>query len=90
MEKVLIEVPDGYLTKLNDIVVTSIYAEHVIKCGKPLSDKTNGDVITMMFPEGVYGTNDHFVHVYIPFNGIIQTMTFDLSWWNAPYEEGKE
>ncbi|SDB15208.1 hypothetical protein [Eubacterium oxidoreducens] len=48
---------------------------------------TNGDVVKLMFPDGEYGTNGNFVHVYIPFGSIIQTMTFDLSWWNAPYRK---
>lgn len=49
---------------------------------------TNGDMIKAMFPNGEYGTNGNFVHVYISYFAIIQTMTFDLSWWNAPYKRG--
>jgi len=51
---------------------------------------TNGDMIKAMFPNGEYGTNGNFVHVYISYFAIIQTMTFDLSWWNAPYKRGFE
>lgn len=55
-----------------------------------LEEATNGDIIKSIFPNGKYGTNGNFVHVYIPFGSIIQTMTFDLSWWNAPYKENCE
>ena len=47
---------------------------------------TNGDMIKAMFPSGKYGTNGVFVHVFID----NQTMSFDLSWWNAQYKRGLE
>lgn len=100
MKKVLIEIPDDHKRVIDNLVEDGkgyLLPHEVenrmalaIRNGKVLSEMTNGEVIKMMFPNGEYGTNDCFVHVYIPFNGIIQTMAFDLSWWNASYEEGEE
>ena len=49
-------------------------------------DATNGDVIKALFPNGSYGTNGDYIHVFgVGGNGV---WTFTLKWWNAPYKAG--
>lgn len=64
------------------------FGEEIILDGQkliPIPDNaTNGDMIKAMFPNGKYGTNGEFVHVYgVGGNGCLG---FTLKWWNAPYK----
>lgn len=86
MKKVLIEIPDDYLTKLNSIAVTSIYAEHIIKCGKDLSEMTIGDMIEAMLPNAQVDPNPYVPSVDVYMGGILM-MRVDRNLWNAAYKE---
>ena len=50
--------------------------------------KTNGEMMMDTFPIKVVS---HFEdQVCVEFKGMYKIMLFTESWWNAPYEKGKE
>ena len=64
-----------------------------IQTGTPIPDNaTNGDVIKTMFQNSLYeenaetGDNENYVCMH---NGIDSVCDFDLRWWNALYQKGK-
>ena len=58
-----------------------------IKNGTPIPDNaTNGDMIKAMFPNA--DIEIHNITVYVIFDMHSNVISFDLDWWNAPYQKG--
>ena len=55
--------------------------------GTPIPDNaTNGDVIKAMFSKA--GIEIRNITVYVIFDMHSNVISFDLDWWNAPYQRG--
>lgn len=81
--KLLIEIPKEIYkaSKIIDIQYEDVVQIpfEVIANGTPIPDNaTNGDIMQMMFPNA--DIEIHITGSYV--------MTFDLDWWNAPYQKG--
>lgn len=90
--KLIIDIPEDVYKKtvfyrefkdLNDCVTTIKALEN----GTPIPDNaTNGDVIKAMFPNA--DIEIHNITVYVIFDMRSNVISFDLDWWNAPYQKG--
>ena len=47
---------------------------------------TNGDVIKVLYPNA--DIEIHNITVYVIFDMRSNVISFDLDWWNAPYQKG--
>jgi len=83
--ELIIKVPENNYNQIkstNDFYLTA--EERLIKYGTPIPDNaTNGDVLISLYPNLKYTIQNGRVVTTI---GVASS--FDLDWWNAPYQKG--
>ena len=73
----LLRIPDEMQKKVDE----------AIQRGTPIPDNaTNGDVIKVLYPNA--DIEIHNITVYVIFDMRSNVISFDLDWWNAPYQKG--
>ena len=93
--KLIIEIPEELKNKIDDAnednyktyiwwFETTLYC--AIKNGTPIPDNaTNGEIMQMMFPNGVTAKFATFMRFVV---GEDEYINCAYDWWNAPYQKG--
>ena len=90
--QIVIDIPEDVYTRLfdngiqdNEIAVDDICEmARALRLGTPIPDNaTNGDVMISLYPNLKYTIQNGRVVTTI---GVASS--FDLDWWNAPYQKG--
>lgn len=83
--KLIIKIDDEmYQNVLNDIYCGTLYKE--LKNGIPIPDNaTNGEIMQMMFPNGVMAKFATFMRFVV---GEDEYINCAYDWWNALYQKG--
>lgn len=56
------------------------------RCVEIPDNVTNGDIMQTMFPNA--DIEIHNITVYVIFDMRSNVISFDLDWWNSPYQKG--
>lgn len=85
--QIIIDIPEEVINMCKDNEVTTVkMSAKYIRNGTPIPDNaTNGDVIKAMFPNA--DIEIHNITVYVIFDMRSNVISFDLDWWNAPYQK---
>ena len=87
--KLIIEIPEELLSEIDDENYQSIISwydtslYYALQNGTPIDHATNGDVLISLYPNLKYTIQNGRVITTI---GVASS--FDLDWWNAPYQRG--
>ena len=87
--KLIIDINENVYTRLFDNgipmdIADRIVMDRAIRNGTPIPDNaTNGDVLISLYPNLKYTIQNGRVGTSI---GLASS--FDLDWWNAPYQKG--
>ena len=68
-----------------------MFCYKAIKNGTPIPDNaTNGDVIKAMFENNVFAEDEYEDEDGVTWIDMISDngMTFEMDWWNTPYQKG--
>ena len=85
--KVLIDIPEDEYQNILHTGKASFVAANAIEAGTPIPDNaTNGYIMQTMFPNA--DIEIHNITVYVLFDTRNNVISFDLDWWNAPYQKG--
>jgi len=83
--KLIIDVPDKDYEKLKDGHIPFSILD-VMQNGTPIPDNaTNGEIMQMMFPNGVTAKFATFMRFVV---GEDEYINCAYDWWNAPYQKG--
>ena len=88
--KLIIDIPEEAYNRLltEQHLPNRLDIEWCIVHGTPIPDNaTNGQVMQMMFPNA--DIEIHNITVYVVFDiDSGNVISFDLAWWNSPYQKG--